>query len=150
VVERSRPSRSIALQRSSPLRPVPRWSKPSTSNSRTSPGTSKSTLIISSTPAPPGPPERYMSGGLRGFATRATRSPIRPGSPPERSSGTRTVAQRTPPTSGQPRQPVPAGEVGWASSFASAGAPRPSPSASHPASAAVVIARRRARIRQRL
>jgi hypothetical protein len=99
-------------------------------------GTSSSTSIISITPAPPGPPDRYIRWWSRRRLneTRAIRSGTVPGVAPLWSSGTRSVAQRTPSASGQPRQ----------RSFASAGEASVSR-----ASTAIVIAARTI-IRERL
>ena len=133
-VERSRASRSSARQRSSPLRPVPRWSKPSTVKSRMSRGTSSSTSIISTTPAPPGPPERYIRYGVALAAERHARDAQRRRCPASRRCGRAgRAASRSarPSASGQPRQ----------RSFASAGARARARAAA--ASTAVVIARRR-------
>ena len=51
---------------------------------------------ISLTPAPPGPPERYIIVGPLVFPTRARRSGTVPGSAPVRSSGTVSEAHFTP------------------------------------------------------
>ena len=100
-----RTSSSSPSQRSTPLRPVPRWSTETMSQPGAMPCRYCSySPSVSKIPSCPGPPDRKMKTpryGCRPARRRSTRSGMRPGVTPVRSSGTHTVVQSNPVLLGQ-------------------------------------------------